>query len=54
MFILTSIETVLLVRPDLTAEDLTDIIDLVDPTEDLFEAVQKFYPLEQRTGDCAA
>ena len=49
-----SIETVLLVRTDLTAEDIHDILDLVDKDEDLLEAVNKFYPLNQRTGDCAA
>ncbi len=53
MFIL-SIETVLLVRSDLTAEDIRDILEYVDEHEDLLEAVNKFYPLNQGTGDCAA
>lgn len=53
MFIL-SIETVLLVRSDLTVEDIADILDYVEENEDLLEAVNKFYPLNQGTGDCAA
>jgi hypothetical protein len=53
VFIL-SIETVLLVRSDLTAEDIADILDYVEENEDLLEAVNKFYPLNQGTGDCAA
>jgi hypothetical protein len=53
VFIL-SIETVLLVRKDLTAEDIGDILDFVEENEDLLEAVNKFYPLNQGTGDCAA
>ena len=53
MFIL-SIETVLLVRKDLTKEDIADILDYVEENEDLLEAVNKFYPLNKGTGDCAA
>ena len=53
MFIL-SIETVLLVRSDLTAEEIGDILDLVGKDETLLDAVNKFYPLNQGTGDCAA
>jgi len=53
VFIL-SIETVLLVRSDLTAEEIGDILDFVGPNETLLDAVNKFYPLNQGTGDCAA
>jgi hypothetical protein len=53
VFIL-SIQTVLLVRSDLTAEEIGDILDFVGEDEDLLEAVNKFYPLNQGTGDCAA
>lgn len=49
-----SIETVLLVRSDLTSEDIGDILDFVEDHEDLLEAVNKFYPLNQGTGDCGA
>ena len=49
-----SIETVLLVRSELTAEDLGDILNFVEENETLLEAVNKFYPLNQGTGDCAA
>jgi len=53
VFIL-SIETILLVRTDLTAEDIHDILDFVEENENLLDAVNKFYPLNQGTGDCAA
>lgn len=52
--LILSIETVLLVRKDLTKEDIADILDYVEENEDLLEAVNKFYPLNQGTGDCAA
>jgi len=52
VFIL-SIQTVLLVRSDLTAEDIGDILDFVGEDEDLLEAVNKFYPVNKATGDCA-
>jgi len=45
---------VLEARPDLNRADIYDIIDLMGPNETLFEAVNKYYPLNQRTGDCAA
>ncbi len=53
MFIL-SVETILLLRPDLTPEDIHDILDFVEENETLLDAVDKFYPLNKGTGDCAA
>ena len=47
-----SIETVLLIRSDLTAEDIHDILEFVDENEDLLEAVNKFYPFNQGTDRC--
>jgi hypothetical protein len=55
VFILTNDFTeVLEARPDLNRADIYDIIDLMGPEETLLEAVNKYYPLNQRTGDCAA
>lgn len=54
MFILNEFEEVLKARPDLTREDLYDIIDIMDFNETLLEAANKFYPLNKGTGDCAA
>jgi len=58
VFILTIRETiaevVLKQRPDLTEEDIFDIIDIVGFNEDFLEEVNKFYPLNKGTGDCAA
>jgi len=54
VFILSLLEEILKVRPDLTSEDVYDIIDLIPQDSDILEEVNKFYPLNQRTGDCAA
>jgi hypothetical protein len=55
VFILSiEIDEVLSARPDLTIADLYDIIDIMDANDTLLESVNKYYPLEQRTGDCAA
>ena len=45
---------VLEARPDLNRADIYDIIDLMGPNETILEAVNKYYPLNQGTGDCAA
>jgi len=50
----TIAEVVLKQRPDLTEEDIFDIIDIVGFNEDFLEEVNKFYPLNKGTGDCAA
>lgn len=47
-------EQVLQARPDLTRADVYDIIDIMDSNDTLLDAVNKFYPLNQGTGDCAA
>jgi|TARA_R110000868_G_scaffold366248_1_gene629163 hypothetical protein len=50
----TDFTEVLKVRPDLETADIYDIIDLIGPNETMLEAVNKYYPLNQGTGDCAA
>lgn len=47
-------ELVLQARPDLNRNDIYDIIDIMDTNDTLLDAVNKFYPLNQGTGDCAA
>lgn len=54
MFILSLLEEILKLRPDLTSEDVYDIIDLIPADANILDEVNKFYPLNQRTGDCAA
>jgi hypothetical protein len=54
VFILNNFDEILKVRPDLTREDLYDIIDIMDVNNTVLEAVNKFYPLNQGAGDCAA
>ena len=48
------IEKILKDRPDLTREDIYDIIDNVNPGETLEEAVEKFYPLDKVVGECGS
>ena len=50
----TDFTEVLNARPDLNRADIYDIIDLIGPNETVLEAVNKYYPLNQGTGDCAA
>jgi hypothetical protein len=50
----TDFTEVLNARPDLDSADIYDIIDLIGPNETVLEAVNKYYPLNQGTGDCAA
>lgn len=47
-------DDVLKARPDLNRADLYDIIDIMDVNDTLLEAANKYYPLNQGTGDCAA
>lgn len=47
-------DEVLKARPDLTRADLYDIIDIMDVSDTLLESANKYYPLNQGTGDCAA
>jgi hypothetical protein len=54
VFILNEFDEVLKARPDLTRADLYDIIDIMDINDTLIDAVNKFYPLNKGTGDCAA
>lgn len=54
MFILNDINDVLKVRPDLIRADLYDIIDIMDINDTLLDAANKYYPLNQGAGDCAA
>lgn len=49
-----NIQEVLALRTDLTLGDVDDILDLIGQDENLLDAVNKFYPLNQGTGDCAA
>lgn len=48
------IEKILKDRPDLTREDIYDIIDSVSPGETLEETVEKFYPLDKVVGECGS
>jgi|FreactcultureFD7_1027221.scaffolds.fasta_scaffold03390_6 hypothetical protein len=47
-------DEVLKVRSDLTRADLYDIIDIMDISDSLLDAANKFYPLNQGAGECGA
>lgn len=48
------IDKILQERPDLTREDIYDIIDSVSANETLEETVEKFYPLNKVVGECGS
>jgi len=48
------IDKILQDRPDLTREDIYDIIDSVSAGETLEETVEKFYPLNKVVGECGS
>ena len=45
-------DIVLQQRPDLTREDLYDIINIMDINDTLLDAANKYYPLNQKAGEC--
>lgn len=48
----TEFDEVLKARPDLTIADIYDMIDIMNKEDSLLEAANKFYPVNQKVGEC--